>query len=176
MCDTGYTVRDLSADLRELKERDGSEAAMLREVPDMVKRLVLMKHNWLRSYMYDAALQPGAGAFNYLLHEEPDHSLSLHVLTWPPAEETPPHDHGTWAVVAGLEGREIHRRWKRTGSAMEVERSGEDKIEAGTIVTLGSDAIHSLLNNSGAASVTLQVYGMDVDYTEHRNYTPRRTT
>ena len=53
MCDTGYSVRDLVADLRDMKARGADESRMLREAPDLVKRLVLMKHNWLRSYMYE---------------------------------------------------------------------------------------------------------------------------
>ena len=168
MCDTGYTVRDLVADLRDMKARGSGEAEMLREAPELVKRLVLMKHNWLRSHMSDTP--------SYRLHEEPDHSLALFVVTWPPTLETQPHDHGTWVVVAGLEGREIHHRWKLIAGTTEVERVGEDRIETGTIVTLASDAIHSFENDSGAASVTLQLYGMNTDYTAHRKYTPRRST
>ncbi len=176
MCDTGYTVRDLIADLRDMKARGAKEGEMLREAPDLVKRLVLMKHNWLRTYMYEANRATGEGSSSYRIHEEPDHSLALFVVTWPPTAETEPHDHGTWVVVAGLEGREIHHRWKRAGETLEAERAGEDRIETGTIVTLGSDAIHSFENDSGAVSVTLQLYGINTDYTEHRNYMPRRNT
>jgi len=168
MCDTGYTVRDLAFDLREMKERGADEAALLREAPGLVKRLLLMKHNWLRSYMYGEAKQ------NHRLHEEPDHSLSLFVVTWPPAGETQPHDHGTWVVVAGLDGSEIHHRWKAIPGTGEAERVGKDRIEPGTIVSLPSDTIHSLENDSGANCVTLQLYGINTDYTAHRKYTPRR--
>jgi len=175
MCDTGYTVRDLVADLRDMKARGAGDAEMLREAPELVKRLVLMKHNWLRSYMYEQERGAGAGSSSHRLHEEPDHTLALHVVTWPPTEETQPHDHGTWVVVAGLEGREIHHRWKAVGAG-EVERAGEDRIETGTIVALGPEAIHSFENDSGAVSVTLQLYGTSTDYTQHRDYKPRRNT
>jgi predicted metal-dependent enzyme (double-stranded beta helix superfamily) len=176
MCDTGYTVLDLAADLRDMKARGADEAGLLREVPDLVKRLLLMKHNWLRSYMYESNRTAAEGSSSYRIHEEPDHSLSLFVVTWPPTQETQPHDHGTWVVVAGLEGREIHHLWKSIGDTGEAERVGEDRIETGTIVTLASDAIHSFENDSGAVSVTLQLYGMNTDYTAHRNFTPRRNT
>ena len=176
MCDTGYSVRDLVADLRDMKARGASEAEMLREAPDLVKRLVLMKHNWLRSNMYEPNRAAGEGFASYRIHEEPDHSLALFVVTWPPTAETQPHDHGTWAVVAGLEGREIHHRWKAIGATADAERVGDDRIETGTVVTLASDAIHSFENDSGAVSVTLQLYGMNIDYTAHRNFTPRRNT
>jgi len=171
MCDTGYTVRDLAADLQELTARGLDEAAMLREAPELVKRLVLMKHNWLRSYM--TTLGEGTEATRHVLHEEPDHSLALFVITAGPGRESPPHDHGTWAVIAGLEGSETQRLWRRSGGD-EVERAGESRIDPSAVVTLPSDTIHSMHNDSGAVAATLQLYGMNVDFTQHRNYTPRR--
>ncbi|HXF79762.1 MAG TPA: cysteine dioxygenase family protein [Usitatibacter sp.] len=171
MCDTGYTVRDLAADLRDLKTRGLDDASMLREASELVKRLVLMKHNWLRGYM--TTLGEGKEAARHVLHEEPDHSLALFVITAGPGRESPPHDHGTWAVIAGLEGSETQRLWRRSGGD-EVERADESPIDAATVVTLDSDTIHSMHNDSNAAAVTLQLYGTNVDFTEHRTYTPRR--
>ena len=39
----------------------------------------------------------------HLLHEEPNHDLAVFVLTWLPDRGTMPHNHMTWAVVAGIE-------------------------------------------------------------------------
>jgi predicted metal-dependent enzyme (double-stranded beta helix superfamily) len=172
MCDTGYTIRDLAADLTELKARGLDEAAMLREAPELVKRLVLMKHNWLRSYMTTLGAADG-GMKRHVLHEAPDHSLAIFVITAGPGRESPPHDHGTWGVIAGLEGEEVQRLWKRAGGD-EVERASESRIDAATVVALPSDTIHSLHNDSGAAAITLQLYGTNPDFTQHRTYTPRR--
>ena len=63
MCDTGYTPRDLVADLRDLKARGVPEAEMLEEVSAMVKRLLLMKHNWLRGSMQVPSVCEGAFPF-----------------------------------------------------------------------------------------------------------------
>ena len=175
MCDTGYTVRDLAADLRDLKAQGLDEPAMLREAPELVKRLILMKHNWLRSYMTTPPSQPGPAMTRHVLHEEPDHSLALFVVTSRAGQRNEPHDHGTWAVIAGLDGWETHCFWKRTGGD-EVEPAAKGRLDAATVVTVPSDAIHSLTNDSDAAAVTLQLYGMNVDFTEHRTYTPRRTS
>ena len=173
MCDTGYTVRDLAADLRDLKAQGLDEPAMLREAPELLKRLILMKHNWLRTYMTTAPADAGSPMSRYVLHEEPDHSLALFVVTSRAGQRHAPHDHGTWAVIAGLEGWETHSFWKRAGG-VEVELAAEGRLDAATLVTVPSGAIHSLANDSDAAAVTLQLYGMNVDYTEHRTYTPRR--
>jgi predicted metal-dependent enzyme (double-stranded beta helix superfamily) len=173
MCDTGYTVRELARDLRDLKERALAEPEMLAESAELVKRLVLMKHNWLRTYMAKPAPTPEEGPKRHVLHEEPDHSLALFVVAMNGGERTAPHDHGTWAVIAGLEGREVNRRWKREGDA--VVPAGEDTIDDATIVTLPGSTIHSLHNETDCASVTLQLYGINPDQTQHRNYTPRRS-
>jgi len=172
MCDTGYTVKELARDLRELKERGLAEPAMLAEASELVKRLVLMKHNWLRTHMTRPAPTPEEGPKRHVLHEEPDHSLALFVVAMNAGERTPAHDHGTWAVIAGLEGREVNRRWRREGDVVVPE--GEDAIEDATILCLPGSTIHSLHNETDAASVTLQLYGVNPDHTQHRNYTPRR--
>ena len=181
MCDTGYSVKGLVADLRELKRQALDDDAMIREVPDLAKRLVLMKHNWLRSHMCVPNDGPDASAAIHRLHEEPDHSLGIFVVTWLPGDETPPHDHGTWAVIAGLDGHETNYWWQRVddGSVAgyaDVRRAGQSRIDSSTIVAMPGGAIHSLHNDSDAVSVTLHLYGINVDYTDRCKYDPARHT
>lgn len=179
MCDTGYSIKQLVEDLRELTRQGRDDAAMAEAVPDLAKRLVLMKHNWLRPHMCGAGAGDSVGI--HALHEEPDHSLAIFVVTWMPGDETPPHDHGTWAVIAGLDGHETNHWWKRfddgkTPGYADVRRSGAERIDASTIVAMAGDAIHSLHNDSGAVSTTLHLYGRNVDYTDRRKYDPARHT
>ena len=166
MCDTGYSVKRLVEDLRELKGRGEPEAALLEAARDRVKSLLLMKHNWLRSSM----CKPGI----HQLHEEPDHSLAIYVVTWEPGEETTPHNHGTWTIIAGLDGWETQHRWKLEPRQIPnvVVRESSQRIDTATIIAMDSDAIHSVHNDSGALSVTLNVYGMNPDFTEWRRFVP----
>jgi predicted metal-dependent enzyme (double-stranded beta helix superfamily) len=179
MCDTGYSVKQLVDDLRDLAREGRDDAAMAAAVPDLVKRLALMKHNWLRTYM----CTPGEGnaAGIYALHEEPDQSLAIFVVTWLPGDETPPHDHGTWAVIAGLDGHETNHWWKRfddggTPGYADVRRTGSERIDAASIIAMTGEAIHSLHNDSGGVSTTLHLYGRNVDYTDRHKYDPARHT
>jgi predicted metal-dependent enzyme (double-stranded beta helix superfamily) len=179
MCDAGYTVRELVLDLRDLVRGGHDDRAMAKAVPDLAKRLVLMKHNWLRPYMCVAGAANAAGI--HALHEEADHSLAIFVVTWLPGDETPPHDHGTWAVIAGIDGHETNHWWKRcddgkTPGYADVRRDGADRIDAASIVAMTGEAIHSLHNDSGAVSVTLHLYGRNVDYTDRHKYDPARHT
>jgi predicted metal-dependent enzyme (double-stranded beta helix superfamily) len=181
MCDTGYSPKRLVEDLRVLRDSAANEADMVAQVPDLAKRLVLMKNNWLRTYMCVPHEGDRSGAAIYTLHEEPDHSLAVFVVTWLPGDETPPHDHATWAVIAGLDGHETNHWWKRVddGSRQdyaEVERAGSQRIDPATIIAMPGGAIHSLHNDSGGVSITLHIYGMNVDYTDRRKYDPARHT
>lgn len=181
MCDTGYSVKRLVADLRDLTRRPRPESEILKAVPDLAQRMVLSKHNWLRPHMCDPTAQQGERVGVYPLHEEPDHSLAIFVVSWLPGDETPPHDHGTWAVIAGLEGREINHWWRRTDDGSvpgyaRVERAGARPIDPASIVAMPGDMIHSLHNDSGAASVTLHLYGRNVDYTERVKFDPVQNT
>jgi predicted metal-dependent enzyme (double-stranded beta helix superfamily) len=132
-----------------------------------------MKHNWLRTYMTRPAPTPEEGPKRHILHEEADHSLALFVVAMNGGERTAPHDHGTWTVIAGLEGSEVNRRWTRAADN-EVVAAGEEVVDDATILSLPGSTIHSLHNETDAASVTLQLYGVNPDHIQHRNYTPRR--
>ncbi len=180
MCDTGYSVRNLAADLQKLAAGGADEREMLEKVPDLAKRLVLMRYNWLRTYMCEADPERNL-AGRYVLHEEPDHGVTVSVVTWKPGDQTPPHDHGTWSVVAGLDGAETHQLWKRvddgaTPGHAEIVPAESQAIDGATIVALAGEAIHSVHNESGAPSVTLQIYGRNVDHTPHNRYDPARRT
>ena len=181
MCDTGYSTKRLVADLRELRLRSATEAQVLDAVPDLAKRMVLNKHNWLRPHMCEPAAADDGRAGVYTLHEEPDHSLAIFVVTWLPGDETPPHNHGTWAVIAGLEGHETNHWWLRTDDGKvpgyaKVQRAGKRRVDPASIVAMPGDAIHSLHNDSEAASITLHLYGHNVDFTDRRKYDPAHGT
>jgi predicted metal-dependent enzyme (double-stranded beta helix superfamily) len=179
MCDTGYSVKRLVEDMKELREGGADDAAMAEAVPDLAKRLVLMKHNWLRPYMCEPNTSEPNSAGVFALHEEADHSLAVFVVTWLPGDETPPHDHGTWAVIAGLDGWETNHRWKRIDDGLvpgyaDVRRDCSERIDAGTIVSLPPETIHSVHNDSGGKSVTLHIYGVHVDHTDRHKFDPIR--
>jgi predicted metal-dependent enzyme (double-stranded beta helix superfamily) len=180
MCDTGYSIKGLVADLRELRLRVPDEAGMILAVPDLARRLLRYQHNWLRDSMCVPDSAPGrAGTF--MLHEEPDHSLAIVVVTWLPGEETPPHDHGTWAVIAGLRGRETNHWWKRMDDGRrpgyaEVRRDGLARVEPDVVIAMGARRIHSVQNDSKDVSVSLHIYGMHVDHTERCKFDPEKRT
>src|SRR5512145_1187733 len=87
------------------------EREMLMHVGRLARRAAACRQMWLRPEM--CVPDPGQGFGVCVLHEETDHQLAVFVVSWLPNCGTPPHDHGTWAVVAGLEGAERNTFWKR---------------------------------------------------------------
>ena len=77
----------------------------------LAERAAAHRHDWLRPEICVPDAEQGFGIC--VLHEEADHQLAVFVASWLPGRGTPPHDHGTWAVVAGLEGTERNSFWKR---------------------------------------------------------------
>ena len=82
-------------------------------------------------------------------------------------------DESSTNYYVGLPGTGEMVGIKRTDNG-DVQPSGDEVVEAGSILSVPPGAIHSLHNDSGAASVTLQLYGTNLEFTQHRNYTPRR--
>lgn len=108
-------------------------------------------------------------SFN-LLHEEPDHTLAVAILSWLPSGATLPHNHGTWGIVVGLSGSEKNIFWRRIDDGSrpgyaELERVGEMECLLGQAVVLPSPTIHSVENCMNEPSVSLHVYGKNVYYT-----------
>jgi predicted metal-dependent enzyme (double-stranded beta helix superfamily) len=110
MSAASYSLDQYVADLRQIAAETGDEDEILRRVGALAQRFVADR-SWLQPKHYEADTEQGFGV--HLLHEEPDHSLAILVLSWLPGRGTPPHDHGTWAVVAGVDGVERNVRYNR---------------------------------------------------------------
>jgi predicted metal-dependent enzyme (double-stranded beta helix superfamily) len=162
-----YTLAQFVADLRT--------AAAIGDIPKILDRLRPLAQRFAVSPDLEVRItrNPANGQnFDFqLLHEEPDHSLAVAVLCSLPGRGTPPHDHGTWGVVIGVEGEEINAFWRRTDNGSRpgyarLEQASEQCCARGDAITLLPDTIHSVQNETGDISVSLHVYGRHVDYTE----------
>ena len=96
-------------DLRRIGGYTDDEDGIIRHVGPLAKQMALEK-SWLRRHHYDCDTAQGFTA--HLLYEEPDHTLAVFVVSWLPGHGAPPHDHGTWVVVAGVEGNENNIRYR----------------------------------------------------------------
>jgi predicted metal-dependent enzyme (double-stranded beta helix superfamily) len=173
------TVHGLIAALRDARARSHDERAMLRRVRAIARRAARCRSDWLRPQMCQPDPEQGFGI--YELHEEDDHQLAVLIATWLPGRGTPPHDHGTWAVVCGLEGIERNTFWERRDDGTqpgfaEIEKLGERDFGAGDAVAMPSGLIHSVCNPTDRLSVSLHIYGRHVNHTLRSRFDPEQRT
>jgi predicted metal-dependent enzyme (double-stranded beta helix superfamily) len=116
-----------------------------------------------------------------LLHEEPDHDLAVALLSWLPGRGTPPHDHGTWGVVVGVEGDEVNTFYKRVDDGTrpgyaELKKLSEKTFAPGEVIGITPDIIHSVHNATDKVSVSLHIYGRHINFTNRSKFDAERRT
>ncbi|NNE95484.1 MAG: hypothetical protein HKN24_05595 [Acidimicrobiales bacterium] len=87
-----------------------------------------------------------------------DRFTVLHFI-WPPTLELFPHEHKMWSTVGIYGGIEDNTLYRRDGDRVVV--SGHRRGEAGDVLLLGADAIHSVENPSRQWTAAIHVYGSD---------------
>jgi predicted metal-dependent enzyme (double-stranded beta helix superfamily) len=162
-----YTLNDYVTDLLQITREAESEDEIITRVGPLAQRLALDK-TWLQQKHYEANPEQGFGTF--LLHEEPDHSLAVLVVNWLPGRGAPPHDHGTWAVVSGVEGLEKNINYRRVDDRArpdfaELEVKKETIAGPGELVCMKTGGIHSVHNETESISISLHTYGKHVNHT-----------
>jgi predicted metal-dependent enzyme (double-stranded beta helix superfamily) len=106
------------------------------------------------------------------VYVSPDGGVSLFTLIWEPGQWTPVHDHGTWGVVAVLDGVLEERNYIRVdgchdaADGIRLRRGGVTLLAPGTVTTFvpNPDHIHvtGVPSNRGPA-VSLHLYGREMN-------------
>jgi predicted metal-dependent enzyme (double-stranded beta helix superfamily) len=109
----------------------------------------------------------------YRLSEDADHRFALYASCAEPGRSTPPHDHTTWAVIAGVHGEEHNKFYRRTDDCSvpgegTVEVDHEFTVRPGTAVTLMPDDIHSIHLGPVGPHVNLHMYGLSLEHLPDR--------
>lgn len=167
-----HILTDFIASLKEIASHETDDGRIVELVRPLAVRLALSDE--LRGLPRPEP-DPGQGFGFHLLHEEQDHTLVVALLSWLPGRTTPPHDHGTWGVVVGVEGEEVNTFWRRTDDGSreefaELEKESERVFTAGESLTLLPRTIHSIENRSVAISLSLHVYGHHINHTDRSQF------
>ena len=162
--------------LRAIAARTQEPRVIVAQVSPLVRDFALSR-TWLEAKHYECNVDQGFGA--HLLHEEPDHTLAIFAGSWLPGHGAPPHNHGAWAVVAGVDGAERNTFWVRVDNGArpghaEIRKQCEQVLGPGDVATFQPDSIHSVLNETAHVTVSLHVYGKHVNYTNRFQFDPER--
>lgn len=174
-----YSILDLVRDLRLITSEVKDERRILQRVRPLARRAALSKDSWLEKRFYSADLNQGFGI--HLLHEEPDHTLAVFAVSWLPNRGTLVHDHGTWAVVVGVDGPERNVFYERIDDASlpgyaELRVVGEKTFGAGEVLAMPAGGLHSIWNETDAVTVSLHVYGKHLNHTGRSQFDPEKRT
>jgi len=89
---------------------------------------------------------------------------SLYLVSDGEGVVSPPHCHGTWAVIAGIRGQELNYRYTVQSSEKRTAvRVGEVEVGPGQVLTLGAEDIHSTEVSDGGPTFHLHLYGRSLN-------------
>jgi predicted metal-dependent enzyme (double-stranded beta helix superfamily) len=174
MPDADYSVENYVADIRTILAEESDAEAITDRIKPLAKHLAT-NTSWLKLEHRKCDEAQGFGV--HLLHEEENHDLAVFVLSWLPDRGTMPHNHKTWAVVAGIEGKEHEVEWKRmddgskSGHA-ELEKRRELTMGAGDVTVCMPESIHSVWNTGDKLSLSLHTYGRHINFTGRSEFDP----
>jgi predicted metal-dependent enzyme (double-stranded beta helix superfamily) len=174
-----YSIQDLVIDLRRITSETTDEHQILSRVRPLARQVALSSDSWLEKRLY--AADPDQGFGLHLLHEEPDHTLAVFAVSWLPNRGAPPHNHGTWAVVVGVDGPERNVFFERTDDGSrpgyaELKRIGEKSFDFGEVLAMPTGTVHSIWNETDAITLSLHVYGKHINCTGRSQFDPDHGT
>lgn len=94
------------------------------------------------------------------IYEDPLQEYSLYVYSALPGQSYRPHNHGnSWAIVAAIEGTEIHGLYRQASSSSTAEWVADIIVKPGTAVSLLPGGIHAIQASGDCPLLHLHFYG-----------------
>jgi len=143
--------------IRQLLLEDGPTRTALREI-EVEMRLMATE----RDFSQYRRASPGE-ELAHKLDVPSDGGASLYLVSDGHGTVTPPHRHDTWAVIVGLEGREMNQIYKVSSStAKTVEQIKVKTIGPGESIVMSEEDIHGTVTVGPDATFHLHLYGVDL--------------
>jgi predicted metal-dependent enzyme (double-stranded beta helix superfamily) len=153
--------------IRRIINEKGVSRGALDEVKDILVSLTIEK-DMFGDVEYPTPT-PKEVAKVYLLSDDAGGDYSLYLIsTRPRGRPSPVHDHGTWAVIAGLDGEEENTIYKRLddGAApgkATIEEDYKIVLSLGDAVALMPNDIHHINAISECPTRHFHLYGKGFD-------------
>ena len=162
-----YSVESYIKDIRNVVSEEVTQKSITERIKPLAQRLAGEK-SWIKPEYYNVNDEQGFGL--HLLHEEEDHRLAVFVIAWAPGKGLAPHNHKTWAVVAGIQGQEHETNYKRLDDGSkngfaDLMKTNEETIFPGNATCCLPEDIHSVWNNGDNVALSIHTYGMHLNHT-----------
>lgn len=158
--------------VRQVEQSRGVTREALDEIRDLLLELAAHTELFPASDFPPHKDERGFDAI-YRLSEDDDHRFALYMSTAERGKKVPPHDHTTWAVIAGVQGDELNVFYERSddgsqpgrGTLREINRT---VVSPGTAVTLMPDDIHHIETGEAGDTLHLHLYGLGLEQLSER--------
>lgn len=152
-----------------LRPGEGAPGDALQAVADALVRLGLQRSLFPAAHFPVDAQRPSQV---YRLAEDADGGFALYLSAGLAGKAQPPHDHTTWAVIAGVEGNErnvLYGREKTDDPARDalVQQRTVD-VAPGSAVVLLPDDVHTIELIDGQDGRHLHFYGRALELLDSR--------
>lgn len=98
-------------------------------------------------------------------------NLTMLKVCFPAGRRTPPHDHGAWAMILLLSGREKNTLYRRESGGL--RKAGEATLEPGSILPMLAETVHVAESIGTEPAIGLHVYGGDILELPRRMWHPQ---
>ena len=162
-------VKDVIERVREIERRQGVTRAGLasieRELVQLASRTELFPKEQF-------AILPGKPSI-YRLAEDPDHRFALYASAGALGKYQPPHNHTTWAVIAGVYGQEHNVMYERVDDRSvpgrgKLRKTGERTVTKGVAVSYLPDDFHTIQTKGDEEGLHLHLYGLSLEHLPDR--------
>jgi predicted metal-dependent enzyme (double-stranded beta helix superfamily) len=154
---------------RHLPDPAKAQAEQLRAVAQALEQLGLRQDLFSQAQFSVSTDNP---AQVYRLAEDLDGGFALYVSAGLPGKAQPPHDHTTWAIIAGIQGNErnvLYRRHKTDDPLQDrLELLRTVDVVPGTSVTLLPDDVHTIELQGNEPGLHLHFYGLALELLHER--------
>ena len=112
----------------------------------------------------------------YRLSEDPDHRFALYASVGGPGKKVPPHNHTTWAIIAGVHGAERNVVYDRLDNGaregvvqLREAPSKEKTLQRGDVIAYLPDDFHHIETPAGSGNALhLHFYGLSLEHLPDR--------
>jgi len=162
-------IRGLVDRARATLARHGEGRAALAEIGADLAKLAG------RAELFPQDAYPlGADGGIYRLSEDPDRRFALYASAGGPGKKVPPHNHTTWATIAGVHGAEhnvVYERLDNRARAdfVQLRVAREKTLKRGDVIDFLPDEFHHIETPAGTGNALhLHFYGLSLEHLPDR--------
>ncbi len=155
--------------VREIERRQGVTRPALASIERELIRLASRSDLFPPEQFPARAGKPAV----YRLAEDPDNRFALYASAGAPGKYQPPHNHTTWAVIAGVYGDEHNVMYDRVDDRSvpgqgRLAKTGERVVNRGVAVSYLPDDFHTIAVNGTDQALHLHLYGLSLEHLPNR--------